>query len=33
MKDRLSGKGITVKTKTVGSGTSPATGEPWDVVD
>ncbi|KFA60101.1 hypothetical protein S40285_10782 [Stachybotrys chlorohalonatus IBT 40285] len=31
--DRLTSTGITVRTKTVGSGTNPATGEPWDVVD
>lgn len=33
IRDRLGGTGITVKTKTVGSGTNPATNDPWNVVD
>jgi hypothetical protein len=33
IRDRLAGTGIDVKTKTVGGGTNPATGDAWDVVD
>lgn len=31
--DRLQNSGITVKTKTVGGGTSPGSGDPWEAVD
>lgn len=33
IKEKLAGTGIEVKTKTVGGGTNPVTGSPWETVD